>query len=103
MPGRTATGARGRTDDAVVGYAHMMAYPDLPHGALAGELLVLVVRKDMRRRGIATALMQEVVRLARGRGVAELHTNTEVDNAAEKALYAGLGAEVVGVQMEVDL
>ena len=89
--------------DAVVGYAHLMVYSDLTHGALAGELLGLIVREDMRRQGIATALMREVIRLARERGVGEFHINTEPDNEAAKALYASLGAKVVGVQMEIDL
>jgi ribosomal protein S18 acetylase RimI-like enzyme len=90
-------------DGKVVGYAHLMVYPDLTHGALAGELLGLIVREDMRRQGIATALMREIIRLARIRGVGELHINTEVDNHAARALYVGLGAEVVGAQMEIDL
>ncbi len=90
-------------DGAVIGYAHLMTYQDLSHGALAGELLGLVVREDMRRQGIATALMREVIRLARERGVGEFHINTEEDNVAAKALYASLGAEVVGVQMEMEL
>jgi ribosomal protein S18 acetylase RimI-like enzyme len=88
---------------AVVGVAHLMVYPDLTEGALAGELLGLIVREDMRRQGIATALMREILRLARERGVAEFHINTEPDNEAAKALYASLGAEVVGVQMEIEL
>jgi ribosomal protein S18 acetylase RimI-like enzyme len=91
------------TDSAVVGYAHLMVYPDLTHGALAGELLGLIVREDMRRQGIATALMREVMHLARERGVGEFHINTEVDNEAAKALYASLGAEILGVQMELEM
>jgi len=91
------------TDSAVVGYAHLMVYPDLTHGALAGELLGLIVREDMRRQGIATTLMREIIRVARLRGVGELHINTEPDNEAAKALYASLGAEVVGIQMEIEL
>jgi ribosomal protein S18 acetylase RimI-like enzyme len=91
------------TDSAIVGYAHLMVYPDLTHGALAGQLLSLIVREDMRRQGIATALMREIIRLARERGVGEFHINTEPDNEAAKALYARLGAEVVGIQMEVEL
>jgi ribosomal protein S18 acetylase RimI-like enzyme len=87
----------------VVGYAHLMVYPDLTHGALAGELLGLIVREEMRRKGIATALMREIIRLARQRGVGEFHINTEQDNDAAKGLHAGLGAEVVGVQMEIAL
>lgn len=88
---------------AVVGLAHLLAYPDLIHGALAGELLGLIVREDMRRQGIATALMREVLRLARERGVGEFHINTEPDNEAAKDLYASLGAELVGVQLEMEL
>jgi ribosomal protein S18 acetylase RimI-like enzyme len=90
-------------DSAVVGYAHLMVYPDLTQGALAGELLGLIVREDMRQQGIATALMREIIRLARERGVGEFHINTEPDNEAAKALYASLGAEVVGIQMEIEL
>ncbi|UCC68274.1 MAG: GNAT family N-acetyltransferase [Armatimonadota bacterium] len=90
-------------DGAVIGYAHLMTYQDLTHGALAGELLGLVVREDLRRRGIARTLMGEIIRLARQRGIGEFHINTEEDNEAAKALYASLGAEVVGVQMEIDL
>lgn len=87
----------------VVGLAHLMTYRDLSHGALAGELLGLVVREDMRRQGIATSLMREIIRLAKQRGVGELHINTETDNEAAKALYARLGAAMVGVQMELNL
>ena len=91
------------TDGTVVGYAHLMVYPDLTHGALAGELLGLIVREDMRRRGIATALMREIIHLARERGVGEFHINTEADNEAARALYASLGAGVVGIQMDIGL
>jgi ribosomal protein S18 acetylase RimI-like enzyme len=88
---------------AVVGYAHLMVYHDLTHGALAGELLGLAVREHMRRRGIATALMREIIRLSRDRSDGELHINTDPGNEAAKRLYASLGAKVVGVQMEIDL
>ena len=87
----------------VVGMAHLMVYHDLSHGALAGELLGLVVREDLRRQGIGRQLLREVMRLAKQRGVGELHINTEQDNDAAKALYASFGAEVVGVQMEIEL
>jgi len=90
-------------DGVVVGFAHLLAYHDLTHGALAGELLGLTVREDMRRQGIGTALMGETLRLARERDVGEFHINTEPDNEAAKALYASLSAEVVGVQMEIEL
>jgi len=88
-------------DGAVVGYAHLMVYPDLTHGALAGELLGLIVRRDIRRQGIGSALMREIVRLARERGVAELHICTEPDNEVAKRFYESAGAKVVGIQMEI--
>jgi len=90
-------------DGAVVGYAHLMTYQDLSHGALAGELLGLVVREDMRRQGIAAALMREIIRLARERGVGELHINTEQDNELAQRLYRSMGAKLVGVQLEVEI
>lgn len=90
-------------DRAVIGYAHLMTYQDLSHGALAGELLGLVVRRDMRRQGIGTALLREIVGLAAKRGVGELHINTEPDNETAKRLYASMGARMVGVQFEVEL
>ena len=87
----------------VVGLAHLMSYNDLSHGALAGELLGLVVRADMRRQGIGRQLLREVMRLAKQRGVGEFHINTEQENVIAQRLYASCGAEVVGVQMEIEL
>jgi ribosomal protein S18 acetylase RimI-like enzyme len=88
---------------AVVGLAHQMVYHDLSHGAVAGVLLGLVVRDDMRRQGIGRQLLREVMRLAKQRGVGEFHINTEQENVIAQRLYASCGAEVVGVQMEIEL
>lgn len=88
---------------SVVGLAHLLTYHDLSHGALAGELLGLMVREDMRRQGIGRQLVGEAMRRAKQRGVGEFHINTEQDNDAAKALYASLGAHVIGVQMEIEL
>jgi ribosomal protein S18 acetylase RimI-like enzyme len=88
---------------SVVGLAHLLTYHDLSHGALAGELLGLVVREDMRRQGIGRQLVREAMRRAKQRGVGEFHINTEQDNDAAKALYGSMGAEMVGVQLEIDL
>jgi len=90
-------------DGAVVGYAHLMTYHDLSHGALAGDLLGLAVREDFRRQGIGRRLLSEVMRLAKERGVGEFHINTEPDNEDAQRLYRSLGAEIVGIQMEIDL
>jgi len=44
-----------------------------------------------------------VMRLAKLRGIRELHINTELDNLPAQRLYKSIGCEVVGVHMEVDL
>ena len=88
-------------DGDVVGFAHLLTYHDLAHGALSGELLGLVVREDRRRQGIGRALLTEIIALAGKRGVCEFHINAEQDNFSAQKLYQSIGAEVVGVQMEV--
>jgi ribosomal protein S18 acetylase RimI-like enzyme len=87
----------------VVGLAHLMTYDDLTHGAPAGELLGLVVHEGHRGQGIGRVLLEEVCRIARQRGVGELHISTELDNLPAQALYRSIGGEVIGVHMEVDL
>ena len=88
---------------AVIGLAHLMTYDDLSHGAPAGELLGLVVHESYRGRGLGRALLDEACRLARQRGVGELHISTELDNTPAQRLYRSIGCEVIGVHMEVDL
>ena len=90
-------------EGAVVGMAHLLVYHDLAHGQASGQLLGLVVREDHRRQGVGRALLQEVMRLAKARGVGEFHISTEQDNATAQRLYRRAGAEVVGVQMEIEL
>ncbi len=90
-------------DGVVAGVAQLLIYLDLPHGQPSAELLGLVVSESHRRRGVARALLEETLAIAHARGVGEFHINTEQDNHAARALYASIGAEVVGVQMEMDL
>jgi len=59
--------------------------------------------EDLRRQGIGRQLLREVMRLAKQRGVGEFHINTEQDNTAARCLYQSVGANVVGVQLEVEL
>jgi ribosomal protein S18 acetylase RimI-like enzyme len=87
----------------VVGFAHVLTYEDVTHGAPAADLLGLYVQPDHRRRGIATALLRETCRRARRRRVHELHVSTEPDNEAALSLYRRHGAETVGIQLEFEL
>ena len=88
----------------VIGFAHLATGRDFfANDAFGGQLLGLVVREDHRGRGIGRALLGEVMRLAKLRGIRELHINTELDNLPAQRLYKSIGCEVVGVHMEVDL
>jgi ribosomal protein S18 acetylase RimI-like enzyme len=52
----------------------------------------LGVDPEWRRRGIATALMNELAELARTRGIRETFLITEESNQAAMAFYESLGA-----------
>jgi ribosomal protein S18 acetylase RimI-like enzyme len=87
----------------VVGFAHLLTYHDLSHGARAGELLGLIVRDDLRRQRVGGALLRKAIRRAKKRGVREFHINTEAENDAAQRLYVRFGAKLVGIQMELDV
>ncbi len=82
-------------DGEVVGFADLLVYPEVTEGAMAAELMGLVVRADHRRQGIGRALLDEACRIAAARGVGEFHICTEQENLVAQRLYASRGAEVV--------
>ncbi|NNU80547.1 GNAT family N-acetyltransferase [Halovulum dunhuangense] len=63
-------------------------HPDKAPGLYIEELGVATA---LRRQGIATALMQAAVTLARNLGCAEIWLATEADNHAARAFYATQG------------
>ena len=67
--------------------------PNQPHRA---EVSKLLVHPEMRRRGIARALMAEVERHAREMGRSLITLDTRTGDAAEP-LYTSLGYAAVGV------
>lgn len=67
--------------------------PNQPH---RGEVSKLLVDPGARRRGVATALMAELERVARRRGRSLITLDTRTGDTAE-ALYAGLGYTPAGV------
>ena len=83
-PGFTLTVAEHLGE--VVGYCHAM---DLE----AGEGLVnsLVVRTDMRRRGLGAALLQEAIARLTAQGATRISLNVVSANRAAIALYQKLG------------
>jgi ribosomal protein S18 acetylase RimI-like enzyme len=53
----------------------------------------LATHPDMRRRGVARALLAEAEAQARGRGLPTVALDTALDNTAARALYASAGFE----------
>lgn len=71
--------------DAVAGWAQLNVYPRVGYHDLTA------VARTHRRRGVARALKQELIRRAHARGLERLLTNSNSDNTAMRALNAELG------------
>ena len=69
------------------------------HGADEEELLLLAVVPALRRRGIASALIERFACDAAGRGVTRLFLQMREGNAAER-LYRAHGFEPIGRRRE---
>ncbi len=65
------------------------------HVADEEELLLIAVRPSFRRRGIASALLEQLISEARGRGVARLFLEMRDGNPAEQ-FYRKYGFDPVG-------
>jgi ribosomal protein S18 acetylase RimI-like enzyme len=76
-------------DEKIAGAA--LCY-ELPHPAGDHSLYVheLDTHPDYRRHGVATALMGELMKVARARDLKELWVGTETENKAARSLYASL-------------
>ena len=63
-----------------------------------GELFNIAVKEDFRRRGIADALMAEVLSCARAWELRRVMLEVRKSNAAARALYSKHGFEVMGMR-----
>jgi ribosomal-protein-alanine N-acetyltransferase len=63
------------------------------------HVLSLATRPDVRRRGAARALMDEVIAFARARGVKQLLLEVRRSNRAAIALYRSLGFHASSVRV----
>jgi GNAT superfamily N-acetyltransferase len=69
-------------DGSAIGWAEAARYPDAPREA---ELAVVVV-DAWQRRGVGTALVDQLLRQCLGAGIVMLHADVLVDNKASQAL-----------------
>jgi ribosomal-protein-alanine N-acetyltransferase len=60
------------------------------------ELESVVVRKDMRRQGLGSALCRTVVEWARGEGAGSINLEVRAGSAGALRLYGGLGFVAIG-------
>jgi [ribosomal protein S18]-alanine N-acetyltransferase len=82
---------------AALGFVAHAAAPAQTVGFIVGqvaadeaELLMLAVRTEARRQGIATCLIEALAESARAAGARVLHLEVAADNAAALALYRKL-------------
>jgi ribosomal protein S18 acetylase RimI-like enzyme len=83
---------------------HLRASAEVTPNPPAGTLYVdaLAVADHARRRGVATALLDEAEALARRRGLDAVALDTGLDNAAARALYEQAGFRVTGIRRAPD-
>jgi len=67
-------------------------------GAGAGHVGNLAVRPEMRRRGVARALLDDLLEHARSLGVESLTLEVRVSNFAAQALYRAYGFRLAGLR-----
>ena len=85
-------------DGEIVGYAGLMRWPDEPAKCEHG---LTVVRRDWRRRGLATAIKQRSIAWAAANGIRELVTWTQTGNENMQAVNARLGYVTTDVDLAV--
>jgi ribosomal protein S18 acetylase RimI-like enzyme len=85
-------------DGAVVGYA--LARALRPRVVYLNDIYV---RPDARRRGVAKALISEIVATSRKQGIEVMLLNVDNENAAARAVYRRLGFRERATGMMVEL
>ena len=79
-------------DEAVVGYICAESVAD------EGHILNLGVHPAYRRRGIAAALVEDIVGELKARGCRFLYLEVRASNSAARRLYTGFGFTVTGMR-----
>ena len=88
--GENAFGVACERDGRVVAYGGMLTVLD------EGQITNIAVHPDARRQGIGRALLTEMLRLARERGLSEISLEVRASNEAAIALYERMGFAVAG-------
>ena len=86
----------------IVGFIDQWIIYDFVHGARLSYIPNLYVRSKQRKKGVATKLLQEVMKSAENMGVLEIHVTTRFDNKPAINLYKkhGLVKELLALEKE---
>jgi len=87
-------------DGRVVGWTRIAPPSPLPSNAHVQQLQGLGVHPDLRRRGIARALLLAALDLARSRGASKVCLRVLATNAAAQQLYRSAGFTIEGVLVD---
>lgn len=86
------------SDDATIGYAELITYPQRPRYRHAAEISMLVVHKDWQRQGVGQALMEAMLDLTDNwLQVSRVSLTVWRSNEAAIELYQKCGFLIEGV------
>ncbi len=86
--------------DGLLGFASLSPYKDRPAYSTTVESSVYV-RRDARGRGVAKALMQELISTARSHGFHAMIARVADSQESSLALHRALDFQLVGTEREV--
>ena len=84
--------------DRPAGFAMIGKTADSASAEARFELLAIAVKESLRRKGIGSRLLEEIISTAQSRGARELVLHTGTDNIAAIKLFQKAGFEVVGLR-----
>jgi len=87
-------------EERLVGFIDQWIIYDFTHGAKLSYIHNLYVSSKHRRKGVASVLLQKVIKNARNMGVAEIHVTTRFDNKLAINLYKKHGLMKEHLQLE---
>jgi N-acetylglutamate synthase-like GNAT family acetyltransferase len=84
-------------EGAIVGILHLVVHPDVMFADQYSHIVLLLVDRDHRRRGIGLKLLEKAMKRAKEQGAAEIHVDTAEKEAEQ--LFRKLGFEDDGVML----
>ena len=91
-----------KVDGTIVGSADMVIVPNLSHRGLSWAVMEnVIVEEKMRRKGIAGAMVQYLVDLARESGCYKIGLSSSKERPAAHSFYESLGFKQYGLGFRI--